>query len=116
MVERRATTLVLGLPVELSDHLAADLATALGVEWRAQESSFFGGDYYRSGGGIGEELYLFNNLDPLDEEPYYGSFAEYPAILRLDQPARSSGELIRVLTAVLRKSPAVLEELPGGQG
>ncbi len=72
----------------------------LKVQFRKHDSSFLGGDYYRSKGTDEEEMILFRNWDPVDKEPIQepGACKAILRIERIDDAARA-----REVDAQLRK-------------
>lgn len=55
----------------------------------AHNSSYRGGDYYRSGELNNEHFILQRNLDLIDNEPAEQDFLNYPIILYVEETGRS---------------------------
>jgi uncharacterized protein (UPF0128 family) len=81
--------------------MTARLGRALSVEFRKRNSSFWGGDYFYSGETIGEEIYVFRNVDVVEDAAEYVEFPKDYWIVRIDKTNRSLAELQAKVEAVL---------------
>ncbi len=65
------------------------LARALSIDFRKRNSSFWGGDYFYSGAPIGEEIYIFRNVDIVTNSAEYVEFPKEYWMVRIDKANRS---------------------------
>lgn len=89
--------LLLALPTALGEELARSVSEALGTALEAQESSFFGGDYFRGELRNGAEVYLYRNEDPYDGTRYHDDVDQSCTILRLDRADITAEELLALM-------------------
>ncbi len=88
------------------EKLAQDLGQILGVTFSLHESSYRGGDYYRSGMPGQEEFILQSNYDQIEDEVVEPEFPTYAALLYVG-PTDHSAE-IKDRIEMEMKSDAVL--------
>jgi hypothetical protein len=65
------------------------LEAAINIKFEARESSYQGGNYFRSGKTSHEHFVLKRNIDPYDDEPAEMSFPEYPTLFYVNDTLRS---------------------------
>jgi hypothetical protein len=67
------------------------LESALNIKFEVHDSSFQGGEYFRSGKYTDENFVLKRNIDPCDNEPAEISWPEYPILFYVNDTTRSVG-------------------------
>lgn len=65
------------------------IEVALGIKFKLHDSSYLGGDYYRSGTQTGEHYILRRNWDIVQNEVEYEEYMEYPVLLQVEDTERS---------------------------
>lgn len=65
------------------------LESALNITFEAHDSSYQGGDYFRSGDVTDEHFVLKRNIDPYDNEPAEMTCSEYPILFYVNDTFRS---------------------------
>jgi|RhiMetdeSRZDD1v2_1073273.scaffolds.fasta_scaffold925405_2 hypothetical protein len=88
------------------DKLAESLGRTLGVTFSLHESSYRGGDYYRSGTPGQEEFVLQSNYDQIEDEIAEPEFPKYSTLLYVGPTDHS--EEIKDRIEMEMKSAAVL--------
>ena len=77
-----------GCRLEDLESARAEVERALGIELKAHESEFHGGDIYRSGSSARESFLLKRNFDAVESEWFEDKFKEYPILLYVDRTHR----------------------------
>ena len=77
-----------GCRLEDLESARAKVERALGVEFKAHESDYQGGDYYRFGSSEGESFLLKRNFDAVEGEWFEDKFKEHPILLYVDRTRR----------------------------
>jgi len=72
------------------------LESALNIKFEVHDSSFQGGEYFRSGKYTDENFVLKRNIDPCDNEPAEISWPEYPILFYVNDTMRSVDLRVRI--------------------
>src|SRR5207237_1144393 len=91
------------------ESLARDIGDALGLDFEAHGSSFWGDPYFLARDSEGHEVHLTENVDPTHREGidppedrfFLPDHGEFPVVLWVDAPTSDSSEVASRLEAVL---------------
>lgn len=81
----------------------------LDIKFEGRDSSYWG-EYYISRNDSDEVIRIIENLDPIDEEPIYPEFSDYPVLMHISFTKRS--DAIYKLLDPTKLKRLTHEELP----
>ena len=99
MIPERSIVIAVQDGVSISTIVCA-LARSGGT-FSPRENDNFGGLYYYSNDFPHGEMYVFQNRDPIDGEPYYDIAGPTAVVLRIDNPSSESAAISRAISAAL---------------